>query len=908
MGVVDRESAVITPASFGRTLRQFRDPVLLFAVPVSFALLLAFVGYRSSWPVGFDFRGTLWEPARALLDGNAIYPEPTRDAVVVGNPAVYPPLFILVAVPLALLPVAAAAWLWLVILAVAVVAAMWVVGVRDWRCHVLAVTSPVVVHGVYFGNLTVFLLLPLALAWKYRDTARIVGVALGVAMAAKLFVAPVLVWLLLTRRFAAAAWATGSAVVLVLGAWALVGFDGLRDYPKLLRVLQDVYAVRSISVSTVASVLGASESGRDLRGRPRGSRMRGRCGLGRPPGRRRPTCLRNPRRGMHPRVSDRLAELHRSPLRADRGDLAEDRTDLVLRVRNLAPRRGRTAPERVRRLLQAGRRAAAGMGLEPHRASPLVSARGDGDRRVHRDRHRGRRPRAARRPHRPAGDTRVTTESSAERAPYRPTLPSGSLRLAVTRWPSVVVWSTALLWGIGFSMLAARRHNGFLSHRFDLGNMTQAVWSTAHGRFLELTTTDGQQLTRLAVHVDPLLAFFAPLWWVWPSPVMLTTLQALALATGALPVYSLGRKHIGDDRAALNLALAYLLYPAVQWASLNDFHPVTFAIPLLLFMIWALDQDRLVLAGLFGVLAALSKEDVPLVIAGIGIWYAVSRRKPLVGGAIAALGVGWTLVDLYVVIPHFSGGHSRFYERLESVGGSPSGVLREFVSDPGAIWAAATTGSDLRYLFLLLVPLLGLWALEPLLALAALPVLALNLLSDFWSMNRIEYQYVSTIVACLFAASAIGAGKLGPRRAVFVTTAVLALVLVATLSGPLASLDTFDAKEPVASSRAAAIRRALALVPSEAAVSSSNSIGAHLSERRRLYAFPLRARADWVVLDSADPWLASEGERDAPNAYRRAIETLREATQQWTPVFADDGVLVYRRAGTGADGSARSSG
>jgi hypothetical protein len=79
-------------------------------------------------------------------------------------------------------------------------------------------------------------------------------------VAAKLFVAPLVVWLLLTRRFRAAAWAVGSAAVLVVGAWALVGFDGLRDYPKLLRVVQDVYAVRSISVSTVAGVLGASVS------------------------------------------------------------------------------------------------------------------------------------------------------------------------------------------------------------------------------------------------------------------------------------------------------------------------------------------------------------------------------------------------------------------------------------------------------------------------------------------------------------------------------------------------------------------------------------------------------------------------------------------------------------------------
>ena len=45
--------------------------------------------------------------------------------------------------------------------------------------------------------------------------------------------------------------------MLVLGAWAVIGFDGLRDYPSLLRVVQDVYAVRSVSLSTVAGALGA---------------------------------------------------------------------------------------------------------------------------------------------------------------------------------------------------------------------------------------------------------------------------------------------------------------------------------------------------------------------------------------------------------------------------------------------------------------------------------------------------------------------------------------------------------------------------------------------------------------------------------------------------------------------------
>lgn len=239
---------------------RLRDPLLVGILPIAFAACLAFLGYGSSWPIGFDFRGTLWEPARALLDGMPIYPEPTREAVSIGNPAVYPPVFILASVPLALLPVTAAAWVWLVVLGVAVLGSMWIVGVRDWRCLVLAVTSPVIVHGLWFGNLTVLLVLPLAVAWRYRDRARLAGLAVGAAVAVKLLVWPLILWLLVTRRFRAAAWASVFTAALVLGAWGVVGLQGLRAYPALLRVVQDVYAVRSVSLPTVAAALGASDA------------------------------------------------------------------------------------------------------------------------------------------------------------------------------------------------------------------------------------------------------------------------------------------------------------------------------------------------------------------------------------------------------------------------------------------------------------------------------------------------------------------------------------------------------------------------------------------------------------------------------------------------------------------------
>src|SRR5205809_1063274 len=140
---------------------------------------------------------------------------------------------------------------------------------------------------------------------------------------------------------------------------------------------------------------------------------------------------------------------------------------------------------------------------------------------------------------------------------------------------------------------------------------------------------------RLGAHVDPILVVFAPLWWLWPHPSLLLTAQALAVALGALPVFWLAQKHTGSDRAALGFSLAYLIFPATEWMTLNEFHPVALACPLLLFAIWYLDEERLLPFALFALLAALTREEVPIVIAGLGIWYAIAHRRWLAGTAIA---------------------------------------------------------------------------------------------------------------------------------------------------------------------------------------------------------------------------------------------------------------------------------
>ena len=143
------------------------------------------------------------------------------------------------------------------------------------------------------------------------------------------------------------------------------------------------------------------------------------------------------------------------------------------------------------------------------------------------------------------------------------------------------------------SSLAVLQQRAFETGRFDVGNLTQAVWSTAHGRVLEITDLQGDQISRLGAHFDPLIVLLAPLWWLWPHPSLLLVVQAVSVALGAVPVFLLARKHLGTDWAGLGLALVYLLYPPTQWLVVDDFHPVALATPLLLGAIWFLDENRL---------------------------------------------------------------------------------------------------------------------------------------------------------------------------------------------------------------------------------------------------------------------------------------------------------------------------
>jgi len=444
----------------------------------------------------------------------------------------------------------------------------------------------------------------------------------------------------------------------------------------------------------------------------------------------------------------------------------------------------------------------------------------------------------------------------------------------------------------GLGTLAALEHRAFETGRFDLGNMTQAVWSTAHGRPLDVTELGGDQISRLGAHVDPILALFAPLWLVWPSPTMLLVVQAVAVALGALPISWLGRKHLGSDWAGALCGLGYLTYPAVQWLALDEFHPVAIACPLLAFAVWYLDEDRVWAFLAFGVLAALTKEELPLIVGVLGAWYAVAKGRRLAGTAIALIGATTSAIWLGVLMPHFrDGAEPAFYGRYDAVGGSPLGIVGTALTDPLAVVRAGASGRDLLYLAELALPLAGLFVFAPLLVVPALPELIANLLSSVSTQTSIRFHYTAPIAPFLLAGAILGAARLG-RPVGAAGLLLLSCVLGAVLIGPLRAGELVPDRR---SAHDRAATRAVALIPPGAAVSSTNGLGAHLSERRRIHSFPVIRDAEWVAVDLKRASYLDR--RSAPSTTAVPLARLLGGGS-WRIVFDEDGILVLTRAAT----------
>lgn len=221
----------------------------------------------------------------------------------------------------------------------------------------------------------------------------------------------------------------------------------------------------------------------------------------------------------------------------------------------------------------------------------------------------------------------------------------------------IILWFFILVFIVIFSFLSIKRYRTLNSYYYDLGIMNQVVYNTSRGRFLEMTNQDlKKNVSRLAIHFDPILAAFAPFYRLYEGPEVLLIGQAIILGLGALAVFLISQKVLKKNPISLIFALSYLFYFAVQRAALFDFHAVTLATTFFLFALYFNLMKKNNWYFVFIFLSLMTKEHVGLVVFFLGAYLFFIKKEKRTGIITAVLGIIFFFTTVYLIIPYFRGG------------------------------------------------------------------------------------------------------------------------------------------------------------------------------------------------------------------------------------------------------------
>lgn len=466
----------------------------------------------------------------------------------------------------------------------------------------------------------------------------------------------------------------------------------------------------------------------------------------------------------------------------------------------------------------------------------------------------------------------------------------------------IILLFLVMIYALYFTNITFLKQDNFYTGRFDLGNMDQTVWNTINGNIFKLTNPDGTDITsRLSFHADFLLVLISPLYLIWNNPKMLLLLQTIILSIGAIYIYLIAKNVLKYKNLAIVFSFAFLINPSVNYSNLFDFHAVTLATTFLLASFYYLLKKRTIYFILFLLLAALSKEQVWILASISGLFVVVQgfldkkKNNIVLGLLIAIISSIVFYLLVWKLIPQTRGKEHFALEYYSEFGGSPSGIVRNILTSPIKTLGTLFEYSKIDYLRQIFSPLGYLSFLAPLYLIFSAPDLSINLLSSNKQLHQIYFQYTSAITPFIFI-SAIYASKLltkyFPKLKVLLFFYVLFFASYASyIYGPLpfAKKPNLDMLvKPI--NNKDKIELFLSSIPKNYSVATSNSIGSHLSQRKKIFTIPFGLdEADIIIFNLNDSFPQPSRE-----THFRMVSELR-VSKYYKKVFEEGSFVAFEK-------------
>lgn len=234
-----------------------------YAVALSGAvawMVLVLLTAATAGTLGFDYRAYDVAVDR-LLAGQSMYDATAQSTGSFGL-FFYPPPFALLILPITLLPIEVAVWLWTLILIAAAVAGIALLPVSArvrWVVLLLAALSWPLVYAIKLGQVGPVLLLLFAIGWRWMDRPWPLGLAAGIGTVIKVQPALLIGWAAVTGRRRAALIGLSFVGILVIIATLVAGPNAWLDEASLLgRVSKPVETPHAFGFGRLAFEAGAS--------------------------------------------------------------------------------------------------------------------------------------------------------------------------------------------------------------------------------------------------------------------------------------------------------------------------------------------------------------------------------------------------------------------------------------------------------------------------------------------------------------------------------------------------------------------------------------------------------------------------------------------------------------------------
>ena len=192
----------------------------------------------------------------------------------------------------------------------------------------------------------------------------------------------------------------------------------------------------------------------------------------------------------------------------------------------------------------------------------------------------------------------------------------GLRKSAFSRYiPLSIVFLGVVLYSLIYSLITVAKFNAYNATIFDLGVNAQTLYSVFHGG---VSLIPG---SRYFINTGKMIYLvLAPFYNIYPHEQVLLVFQSIWISLGALPLYFLVRKKIGDEFVAVALALAWLLYYPMAGVNWFDFHFMALFPTFFLSGIASMEYGRKRLAFAFLILSTITDFLIPLVMILYGLY------------------------------------------------------------------------------------------------------------------------------------------------------------------------------------------------------------------------------------------------------------------------------------------------